>query len=140
MCCGRCCGAQTQAFHTLFHTDDPVLLGAPTGSGKTVSAELTMFRLWNAHPGMKVRAWMGYGGKGKGKGACMHAWAIAAGWLREVGAVSFQLFFLLADMVICFPHSQRGHCCADLNAMLGPHCMLLPPRRRRDSLECYSRP
>jgi hypothetical protein len=31
-----------------------VLLGAPTGSGKTVSSELTMFRLWAAHPGDKV--------------------------------------------------------------------------------------
>lgn len=43
-----------QAFHTLFHTDDSVLLGAPTGSGKTISSELTMMRLWDAHPGDKV--------------------------------------------------------------------------------------
>jgi replicative superfamily II helicase len=26
---------QTQLFHTLYHTDYNVLLGAPTGSGKT---------------------------------------------------------------------------------------------------------
>ncbi|GIL81339.1 hypothetical protein Vretifemale_10405, partial [Volvox reticuliferus] len=45
---------QTQAFHTLYHTDENVLLGAPTGSGKTISSELTMMRLWNAHPGHKV--------------------------------------------------------------------------------------
>jgi replicative superfamily II helicase len=44
-----------QAFHTLFHTDESVLLGAPTGSGKTISSELTMMRLWEAHPGDKVR-------------------------------------------------------------------------------------
>jgi replicative superfamily II helicase len=44
-----------QAFHTLFHTDESVLLGAPTGSGKTISSELTMMRLWDAHPGDKVR-------------------------------------------------------------------------------------
>jgi activating signal cointegrator complex subunit 3 len=25
---------QTQAFHTLYHTDHNVLMGAPTGSGK----------------------------------------------------------------------------------------------------------
>lgn len=25
---------QTQAFHTLYHTDENVLLGAPTGSGE----------------------------------------------------------------------------------------------------------
>ncbi|PRW32956.1 activating signal cointegrator 1 complex subunit 3 isoform B [Chlorella sorokiniana] len=45
---------QTQAFHTLYHTDHPVLLGAPTGSGKTISAELTMMRLFSQHPGQKV--------------------------------------------------------------------------------------
>jgi superfamily II DNA/RNA helicase len=45
-----------QAFHALFHTDESVLLGAPTGSGKTISSELTMMRLWDAHPGDKVRS------------------------------------------------------------------------------------
>ena len=43
-----------QAFHTLYHTDENVLLGAPTGSGKTISAELAMLRVFRAHPGMKV--------------------------------------------------------------------------------------
>ncbi|KAK4477790.1 hypothetical protein RD792_017052 [Penstemon davidsonii] len=33
---------QTQAFHVLYHTDQNVLLGAPTGSGKTISAELAI--------------------------------------------------------------------------------------------------
>ncbi|KMS97778.1 hypothetical protein BVRB_5g123420 [Beta vulgaris subsp. vulgaris] len=45
---------QTQAFHVLYHTDNSVLLGAPTGSGKTISAELAMFRLFNTQPDMKV--------------------------------------------------------------------------------------
>jgi activating signal cointegrator complex subunit 3 len=45
---------QTQAFFTLYRTDDNVLLGAPTGSGKTVAAELAVFRLLSAHPRAKA--------------------------------------------------------------------------------------
>ena len=41
---------QTQIFHTMYHTDTNVLLGAPTGSGKTVAAELAMFRVFNKYP------------------------------------------------------------------------------------------
>ncbi|KAG8095958.1 hypothetical protein GUJ93_ZPchr0013g36564 [Zizania palustris] len=45
---------QTQAFHVLYHTDNNILLGAPTGSGKTISAELAMLHLFNTQPDMKV--------------------------------------------------------------------------------------
>ena len=38
----------------MYHTDDNVLLGAPTGSGKTLVAELAVYRLLTAHPGMKA--------------------------------------------------------------------------------------
>ena len=38
---------QTQIFHTLYHTDYNVMLGAPTGSGKTNCAEIAMFRVFN---------------------------------------------------------------------------------------------
>ena len=43
-----------QILHTLYHTDENVLLGAPTGSGKTISAELTILRAFTAHPGQKI--------------------------------------------------------------------------------------
>lgn len=45
---------QTQIFHTLYHTDHNLLLGAPTGSGKTIAAEIAMFRLFNVSPESKV--------------------------------------------------------------------------------------
>ncbi|XP_068602904.1 activating signal cointegrator 1 complex subunit 3 [Brachionichthys hirsutus] len=45
---------QTQIFHTLYHSDTNVLLGAPTGSGKTVAAELAMFRVFTQYPAAKV--------------------------------------------------------------------------------------
>ena len=43
-----------QAFHVLYHSNKNVLLGAPTGSGKTISAELAMLHLFNTQPDMKV--------------------------------------------------------------------------------------
>lgn len=46
---------QTQVFHPLYHTDCNVLLGAPTGSGKTIAAELAIFKVFRDYPGMKVR-------------------------------------------------------------------------------------
>ncbi|XP_059472919.1 activating signal cointegrator 1 complex subunit 3 [Neocloeon triangulifer] len=45
---------QTQVFHCLYHTDENVVLGAATGSGKTVVAELAMFRVFKEHPNTKV--------------------------------------------------------------------------------------
>ena len=45
---------QTQVFHTLYHTDSNVLIGAPTGSGKTIMSELAMLRVFREHPGKKV--------------------------------------------------------------------------------------
>ena len=45
---------QTQIFHTIYHTDQNVLLGAPTGSGKTVAAELAVLRLMKETPHLKA--------------------------------------------------------------------------------------
>lgn len=45
---------QTQIFHPLYHTDNNVLIGAPTGSGKTIMAEFAMFRLFNERPELKI--------------------------------------------------------------------------------------
>ena len=41
-------------FHTLFHTDSNVLIGAPTGSGKTIMSEFAMLRVFKQHPGKKI--------------------------------------------------------------------------------------
>ena len=38
----------------LYHSDESVLLGAPTGSGKTAVAEIAIMRMLNEHPGAKV--------------------------------------------------------------------------------------
>ncbi|XP_066288135.1 activating signal cointegrator 1 complex subunit 3-like [Branchiostoma lanceolatum] len=45
---------QTQIFHTMYHTDTNALLGAPTGSGKTVAAELAIFRIFREYPKTKA--------------------------------------------------------------------------------------
>ncbi|CAM9493706.1 unnamed protein product [Ectocarpus sp. 12 AP-2014] len=45
---------QTQLFHVLYHSDESVLLGAPTGSGKTAVAEIAIMRMLNQHPGAKA--------------------------------------------------------------------------------------
>ena len=47
---------QTQLFHVLYHTEHNVLLGAPTGSGKTIAAEIAIFRVFRERPNDKVRA------------------------------------------------------------------------------------
>ncbi|KAJ1916792.1 activating signal cointegrator 1 complex subunit 3 [Mycoemilia scoparia] len=45
---------QTQIFHTLYHTSHNALIGAPTGSGKTIAAELAMWHAFREHPNSKV--------------------------------------------------------------------------------------
>ncbi|KAH7340050.1 Sec63 Brl domain-containing protein [Pyrenochaeta sp. MPI-SDFR-AT-0127] len=45
---------QSQIFHCLYHTPVNVLLGSPTGSGKTVAAELAMWWAFREKPGSKV--------------------------------------------------------------------------------------
>lgn len=45
---------QTQVFFALYHTWDNILLGAPTSSGKTLCAELAIFRLLQHKPNKKV--------------------------------------------------------------------------------------
>ncbi|EDQ89655.1 uncharacterized protein MONBRDRAFT_36978 [Monosiga brevicollis MX1] len=45
---------QTQAFSALFESDESVFVGAPTGSGKTVCAELTLLRAFGLRPDSKA--------------------------------------------------------------------------------------
>lgn len=41
---------QTQLFFSLYHTDNNILIGAPTGSGKTIMSELALLRLFSQTP------------------------------------------------------------------------------------------
>lgn len=45
---------QTQVFHTLYHSDVNVLLGSPTGSGKTIAAEFAVLRVMKEYPRSKI--------------------------------------------------------------------------------------
>jgi replicative superfamily II helicase len=45
---------QSQTFHSLYHQSKSVLIGAPTGSGKTTLAELAMWQAWRTQPERKV--------------------------------------------------------------------------------------
>jgi len=45
---------QTQVFHSCYNSDVNILCGAPTGSGKTVVAELAILRCFNENPNNKV--------------------------------------------------------------------------------------
>lgn len=45
---------QTMTFHSLYNTNDSVFVGSPTGSGKTVVAELAMWHAFRQFPGSKV--------------------------------------------------------------------------------------
>eukprot|EP00605_Chrysophyceae_sp_TOSAG23-4_P002130 GSChrysophyteH1.ASY1.ANO1.2357.1 assembled CDS len=45
---------QSQTFHTLYHSDKNVLIGAPTGSGKTITAELAILHLLKTRPESKA--------------------------------------------------------------------------------------
>ncbi|KYB27053.1 activating signal cointegrator 1 complex subunit 3 [Tribolium castaneum] len=45
---------QSQVFHCCFNTDSNVLLGAPTGSGKTIVSEICILRLFANRPERKV--------------------------------------------------------------------------------------
>ncbi|RKP04068.1 hypothetical protein CXG81DRAFT_8703, partial [Caulochytrium protostelioides] len=45
---------QTQIFHTMYHTRESALIGAPTGSGKTMAAELALWASFRDRPNGKV--------------------------------------------------------------------------------------
>ncbi|KAJ8984827.1 hypothetical protein NQ317_013026 [Molorchus minor] len=45
---------QSQVFHSCYYTDTPLILGAPTGSGKTIVAEICILRLFRQDPKLKV--------------------------------------------------------------------------------------
>ncbi|EIE24813.1 Sec63-domain-containing protein [Coccomyxa subellipsoidea C-169] len=103
---------QTQAFHTLYHTDESVLLGAPTGSGKTISAELTMLRVFNAHPGKKIiyiaplKALVRERIKDWGQGLCKK---LGKKLVELTGEYTPDMRALMgADVIICTPEKWDG--------------------------------
>lgn len=103
---------QTQAFHVLYHSDESVLVGAPTGSGKTITSELTMLRLFNAHPGRKVvyvaplkalvRERITDWGKGLCKTLGKKMVELTGDYTPDVRAL------LAADIIICTPEKWDG--------------------------------
>ncbi|KAL4422681.1 hypothetical protein ABPG75_008878 [Micractinium tetrahymenae] len=103
---------QTQAFHTLYHTDHPVLLGAPTGSGKTISAELCMLRCFSQHPGQKViyiaplKALVRERIKDWGQGFCR---VLGKRMVELTGDYTPDMHALMAaDVIICTPEKWDG--------------------------------
>jgi activating signal cointegrator complex subunit 3 len=46
---------QSQVFHCCYNADSNVLLGAPTGSGKTIVSEICILRLFTRRPDRKVK-------------------------------------------------------------------------------------
>lgn len=45
---------QTMVFHSLYNQDTSAFIGSPTGSGKTIAAELALWRALYKYPGSKV--------------------------------------------------------------------------------------
>ncbi|KAL6943293.1 hydrophobin [Hanseniaspora osmophila] len=45
---------QTMVFHTLYHSNESCFVGSPTGSGKTVVAELAIWHAFSSFPGSKI--------------------------------------------------------------------------------------
>jgi activating signal cointegrator complex subunit 3 len=45
---------QNQVFYSCYHSDENILVGAPTGSGKTAIAELAILRVFSLKPGGKI--------------------------------------------------------------------------------------
>lgn len=41
-------------FHTLYYNNDNVYIGAPTSSGKTISAEISILQILKNYPGYKI--------------------------------------------------------------------------------------
>lgn len=45
---------QTMTFYTLYNTNENAFVGSPTGSGKTIVAELAIWHAFKTFPGKKI--------------------------------------------------------------------------------------
>ena len=100
---------QTQVFNQLYNTDDNVLIGAPTGSGKTIAAEFALLRMFSSTP----------------DGQCVYIAPLEALTLERFADWSVKFGKQLGKKVV----HLTGETAADLNALKTGQIIISTPER-----------